>query len=185
MKGNPQRDILVQPKTKPKTGDLKLKDPANRLSWLLLVLWIINPAHMNKEDLKRACIIKWKKANKSLPKPKIVNIKPSWLKVLKATTFFKSVSKFAAHPAISIVRTPIIKAIVRILEVFKIGINRIIRNTPAVTNVDECTRADTGVGAAIAAGSHAEKGICALLVKALKIINKIIVGSVNLTKIKL
>jgi len=28
-----------------------------------------------------------------------------------------------------------------------------------VTNVEECTRAETGVGAAIAAGSQAEKGI--------------------------
>lgn len=38
------------------------------------------------------------------------------------------------------------------------------RNTPAVTRVEECTSADTGVGAAIAAGSQAEKGICALFV---------------------
>ena len=35
---------------------------------------------------------------------------------------------------------------------------RISRYTPAVTRVDECTNADTGVGAAIAAGNHAEKG---------------------------
>lgn len=41
---------------------------------------------------------------------------------------------------------------------------RIIRNTPAVTNVDECTRAEIGVGAAIAAGNHAEKGNWALFV---------------------
>lgn len=33
------------------------------------------------------------------------------------------------------------------------------RNTPAVTSVDECTKADTGVGAAMAAGSQLEKGI--------------------------
>lgn len=33
-----------------------------------------------------------------------------------------------------------------------------------MTNVDEWTNDDTGVGAAIAAGSHAEKGIWALLV---------------------
>jgi len=32
------------------------------------------------------------------------------------------------------------------------------RNTPAVTSVEECTREDTGVGAAIAAGNHEEKG---------------------------
>lgn len=30
--------------------------------------------------------------------------------------------------------------------------------------MDECTKDDTGVGAAIAAGSHAQKGIWALLV---------------------
>lgn len=35
---------------------------------------------------------------------------------------------------------------------------------PAVTRVEECTRAETGVGAAMAAGSQAEKGSCALLV---------------------
>ena len=34
-----------------------------------------------------------------------------------------------------------------------------------MTNVDECTNEETGVGAAIAAGSQALKGICALLVK--------------------
>jgi len=37
-------------------------------------------------------------------------------------------------------------------------LNRYIIKIPAVTNVDECTRADTGVGAAIAAGSHLEYG---------------------------
>lgn len=37
--------------------------------------------------------------------------------------------------------------------------NRTNRKTPAVTKVEEWTKADTGVGAAIAAGSHLEKGI--------------------------
>ena len=41
--------------------------------------------------------------------------------------------------------------------------------TPAVTRVEECTKAETGVGAAIAAGSQAEKGIWALLVHAASI----------------
>jgi len=50
---------------------------------------------------------------------------------------------------------------------------RIKRYTPAVTRVDECTKADTGVGAAIAAGSQAENGICALFVQAEIIIKKI------------
>lgn len=39
-----------------------------------------------------------------------------------------------------------------------------------MTKVDECTSADTGVGAAIAAGSHLENGICALFVIAAKVI---------------
>lgn len=50
------------------------------------------------------------------------------------------------------------------------GKNRIIKYTPAVTSVEECTNADTGVGAAIAAGSQVENGICALLVMAAIII---------------
>ena len=48
-----------------------------------------------------------------------------------------------------------------------------IRNTPAVTKVDECTSADTGVGAAIAAGNHLENGIWALLVIAAIVIHEI------------
>lgn len=37
------------------------------------------------------------------------------------------------------------------------------KNTPAVTKVDEWTKAEIGVGAAIAAGNHAENGNWALL----------------------
>ena len=40
-------------------------------------------------------------------------------------------------------------------------------HTPAVTNVEECTKEDTGVGAAIASGSHEQYGHIALLVMAL------------------
>lgn len=50
--------------------------------------------------------------------------------------------------------------------------SRIRRYTPAVTRVEEWTKAETGVGAAIAAGSQAEKGICALLVIAASIIRR-------------
>ncbi len=41
-----------------------------------------------------------------------------------------------------------------------------------MTRVEECTKADTGVGAAIAAGSHLEKGICALFVMAAAIMQR-------------
>ena len=51
-------------------------------------------------------------------------------------------------------------------------ISRIKRKTPAVTRVDEWTSAETGVGAAMAAGSQLEKGTCALLVIAATIIKR-------------
>lgn len=50
--------------------------------------------------------------------------------------------------------------------------HRIIKKTPAVTKVEEWTRDLTGVGAAMAIGSHEENGICALLVEAAIIIKK-------------
>lgn len=43
-----------------------------------------------------------------------------------------------------------------------------------MTRVDECTRALTGVGAAIAAGSQGEKGIWALFVMAASVIARVI-----------
>jgi hypothetical protein len=41
----------------------------------------------------------------------------------------------------------------------KDGLKRINKYTPAVTKVEECTKAETGVGAAMAAGNQEEKGI--------------------------
>lgn len=41
--------------------------------------------------------------------------------------------------------------------------------------MEECTKAETGVGAAIAAGSQEEKGICALFVIAAATIISVIV----------
>jgi len=64
----------------------------------------------------------------------------------------------------NIVKQEIIKRAPWALDPSIAGLNRIIKYTPAVTRVDECTKADTGVGAAMAAGSQAEKGIWALLV---------------------
>src|SRR4051812_47995975 len=45
----------------------------------------------------------------------------------------------------------------------KIALQRTIMYTPAVTIVAAWINADTGVGPAIASGSHTNKGICALL----------------------
>jgi hypothetical protein len=94
---------------------------------------------------------------------------PSCLKVDRAIIFFKSNSKFATKPDINIVIVDTVKRKVFDLN-SKVSENRINKYTPAVTRVEECTKAETGVGAAIAAGSHAEKGTCALFVIAAKII---------------
>lgn len=94
-------------------------------------------------------------------------ITPSWLRVDKAIIFFISHSVNAAIPAINIVKAEAKNSKVekRLREDRK-GWKRINKNTPAVTNVDEWTNADTGVGAAIAAGSQLEKGVWALFVMA-------------------
>jgi len=86
-----------------------------------------------------------------------------------------SVSNVAPNPAMSIVRQEEISKMEHIVLFKNMLWKRISKKTPAVTNVDEWTRADTGVGAAIAAGSQAEKGICALFVMAAIIIITIII----------
>jgi len=63
------------------------------------------------------------------------------------------------NPAIIIVNVPININPVERTEVETNIFIRINKYTPAVTRVDEWTKAETGVGAAIAAGNHAEKGI--------------------------
>jgi len=80
--------------------------------------------------------------------------------------FFISISNIAVNPAITIVNVPISISPTEIVVVDTNIFIRINRYTPAVTRVEEWTKAETGVGAAIAAGNHAEKGIWALLVQA-------------------
>ena len=79
-------------------------------------------------------------------------------------------STIAATPAIIMVALPIANNPETFSNLTLRGTsNRIIRYTPAVTSVEECTRADTGVGAAMAAGSQDEKGTWALLVNLARI----------------
>jgi hypothetical protein len=136
---------------------------------------------MNIIALKNACVIRWKNAINAHPDPRHKIIKPSCLKVDNATIFFMSFSLKADILAIVIVNSPtnIMEGISRLLlELYKW---RNIKYTPAVTKVDECTREETGVGAAIAAGSQALNGIWALLVKApaVKRIFKVMSTSIN------
>lgn len=54
-----------------------------------------------------------------------------------------------------VVSAPMIRQLVIIVLLFcMIGCRRINRNTPATTIVLECSRADTGVGPSMAAGSQ-------------------------------
>lgn len=139
--------------------------PRERMSCVFMLLWMIIPAHKNNNALNKAWVYKWKRDNWTMFIPKLIIMTPNCLSVDKAIIFFKSFSKFAAIPAISRVNTETNRIEGWNIWVFdKNGKKRIKRNTPAVTSVDECTSADTGVGAAIAAGSQAEKGIWALLV---------------------
>jgi len=77
-----------------------------------------------------------------------------------------SSSYIADSPAIIIVIAPNPHKTHKIFKEASKKFIRIKRYTPAVTKVEEWTKEETGVGAAIAAGSQAENGICALLVEA-------------------
>lgn len=130
------------------------------------------PAQINSRALNRAWVIRWNIASFGKPRPILAIITPSCLKVESAMIFLRSHSVIADKPAINIVMEAVINRAGWNHEKDEAnGKNRIRRKTPAVTRVDEWTRADTGVGAAIAAGSHLEKGIWALLVIAASIID--------------
>lgn len=113
-----------------------------------------------------------KKANLANPIDKIIIINPNCLNVDKAIIFFKSNSKFAAIPAINIVNPATNKRTCPLKELKNKTLNRINKYTPAVTKVEEWTSAETGVGAAIAAGNQEEKGIWALLLLLLKLLKQ-------------
>lgn len=116
--------------------------------------------------------MRWKKAISGSCSLKVNIIKATWLRVDKAIIFFISHSDMALALAINIVTLAIIiKKGENNEKLLVNGENRYSKKTPAVTRVEEWTRALTGVGAAIAAGSHLEKGICALFVIAATMIS--------------
>ena len=123
------------------------------------IVWMEIPTHMNKRALNIACVTKWKKHIFFWFKDREIIITPNWDKVDKATIFLMSNSTQALAPAISIVILPITN-----IHSIENKLNRSNKYTPAVTKVEEWTKALTGVGAAIAEGNQDEKGICALLV---------------------
>lgn len=167
-------------------GSWPVRLPIVRKSWPWWWKWIIEPAQINSKALNKACVIKWKKANLGSPTDKASIITPSCLKVDNAIIFFMSHSVKAAIPAINIVKDEVKNnRSEKILKELKNSWNRISKNTPAVTSVEEWTKAETGVGAAIAAGSQLEKGIWALFVIAaikIEIIIKLFRGEDQMLK---
>ena len=92
---------------------------------------------------------------------------PSAMTVVQASTCFMSVlpratnAEYAAVTAPAAVRVSIQSAVPP-----STGVRRASRNTPALTIVAECRKAETGVGAAIAFGSQKWNGNCADFVNA-------------------
>jgi len=91
-------------------------------------------------------------------KPKFIkiilkHIKPNWLVVENATTFFKSnqnVAKILENMEVKIPKIPKIKIKLKLYIKDK-SIDKV---TPATTMVEECKSDETGVGLSIAIGNH-------------------------------
>lgn len=114
-----------------------------------------DPEHKNRSALKKECVAMWRKANMGWFSPTIVIIRPSWLVVDNAMIFLMSYWVVAAAAANMVVVAPSIRQIVSESSFFcMIGCRRINRKMPATTIVLEWSRADTGVGPSMAAGSH-------------------------------
>lgn len=77
----------------------------NRISWEWLRLIIISPIVIKSKDLKRAWVSKWKKLRWSKPAENAKPIKPKWLRVERAISFFRSVSNTVFNPAYKDVKT--------------------------------------------------------------------------------
>jgi len=88
-------------------------------------------------------------------RPIVTIIRPSWLEVEKATIFLMSFWVRAQVAVKSVVRAPRQRQIIRAVGLdSRKGLNRISKKMPATTIVLECSRAETGVGPSIAAGSQ-------------------------------
>jgi len=97
--------------------------------------------------------IMWKIIKPKFIKIILKHIKPSWLVVENATTFFKSnqnVAKILENIEVKIPKIPKIKMKLKLYIKDK-SIDKV---TPATTIVDECKSEDTGVGPSIAIGNH-------------------------------
>lgn len=97
----------------------------------------------------------WRKASWGRLSPMVTIINPSWLDVEKAMIFLISFWVRAHVAANSVDRAPRHRHRVKAVWLLvSSGWVRIRRKIPATTMVLECSRAETGVGPSIAAGSQ-------------------------------
>jgi len=134
------------------------------------------PTQRKRLALTKPWQIRCKKHNLLEPKPKKAHIRPRWERVDRATIFFKSTAQREPRLATTRVRRPSKETSGEWSRLRRMRSQR-----PAVTRVEECTRAETGVGADMAIGNQAEKGKRADLVIDVIKTKKIIVG-VSLSK---
>lgn len=136
-------------------GRVFCRPPILRISCSPLRLWMIRPEHMNNMALKKACVEMWRKANWGRSSPMVTIMRPSWLEVEKAMIFLISFWVRAQMAANSVDRAPKHRHVVKaILFEDRMGWVRMSRKIPATTMVLEWSKAETGVGPSIAAGSQ-------------------------------
>lgn len=131
------------------------RPPIFRMSCSPFKLWMIDPEQRNNMALKKAWVEMWRKASWGRLSPMVTIINPSWLEVEKAMIFLMSFCVKAHVAANSVDRAPKHRHRVRaVVLLVSMGWVRTSRKIPATTIVLECSRADTGVGPSMAAGSH-------------------------------
>lgn len=116
---------------------------------------MIEPEQRNSMALKKAWVEMCRKANCGRFSPMVTIMSPSWLDVEKAMIFLISFCVRAHVAANSVDRAPRHKHVVRAVWLFvSMGWVRMSRKIPATTIVLEWSKAETGVGPSMAAGSH-------------------------------
>lgn len=131
---------------------------------------MIDPEHRNSMALKKAWVEMCRKASWGRFSPMVTIISPSWLDVEKAMIFLMSFWVRAHVAANSVDRAPRHRHKVRaVWLLLSRGCMRMSRKIPATTIVLEWSRADTGVGPSMAAGSHGWSPNCADLPVAARI----------------
>lgn len=136
-------------------GSIFCRPPIFRMSCSPFRLWMMEPEHRKSMALKNAWVEMWRKASSGRFSPIVTIISPSWLEVEKAMIFLMSFWVRAHVAANSVDRAPKHRHRVRaVWLLLNSGWVRMSRKIPATTIVLEWSRADTGVGPSIAAGSH-------------------------------